>query len=100
MIKIEGKQVGGITSHEIPDEDQTIDDAIHLHLIKPHIDHIEYYQRNAEDCPWARGNWIIDIYLLDGNIFCIRLPLSLSIERIKRYLIPVQEYLNEQTQKT
>lgn len=51
------------------------------------------YFRDANDCPFGRGNWIGDVNFSDGSILCIKLPKEMSVEKMKSYFSPFHEFL-------
>lgn len=47
------------------------------------------YLRDERDCPFARGNWMIDIVFDDGEIQCIKLPKEITEEQVNKWLQPL-----------
>lgn len=91
---IVGHSVDGRTLHSVPDENRDIREIIDFESEAfKKILGVSIYQRLPEDCPWARGNWMIDIQLSNGTrigqVFCLRLPLEMEEEAVVRFAKPL-----------
>lgn len=54
------------------------------------------YRREPEDCPFGRGNWMLDLFYTDKNFpaipnLCIRLPYEWTKEEMDQYMIGFKE---------
>ena len=85
------QEVDGQTPKHMPGEDETIADYIHLDELNKHIDGIDVYKRSPEDCPWARGSWMLDVMLKNGQLMCWRFPIEMSAEFAKKFFAPIVE---------
>jgi hypothetical protein len=60
------------------------------------IKYLSYYFRSPEDCPFGRGNWIIDLFSERDNqipIICIKLPKEMTKEQVKQFIKPLSDYI-------
>lgn len=96
-MKIIGEKVECSNRYEIPLEGETIADDFKIELMLPHIDTVNYYLRKQEECPFNRGNWIIDIRFIEGNLFCIKLPKEMTEENVIKFIKPLTDLLNKVT---
>lgn len=95
MVSWKVKEVKGFVRGVIPEKDETIfTDFPELEANANFIDDVKYYYRAVDDCPFARGNWIIDIELF-GNIFALKLPLSMHANDVIRYIKPLRKKLDK-----
>lgn len=92
-IKIE--EVQGYNKISIPDEDETIGDFLNLEELAPVIKEVMIYERPKEACPFARGNWVIDTRLKNGQLTSIKLPLKMKEEQVMRYVKPLIDIIDE-----
>lgn len=72
-------------------QNETIKDVLNIDDIKKIISSVTFYYRPPRDCPLSRGNWILDLELLDGNIICYKFPKELSEDEFKSFLAPLLE---------
>lgn len=87
-IEIYGKYVDCRVTDKIPADDVFIDEIVCMDKIQG-LSHVDIYLRNKIDCPFGRGNWIIDIIFKDGQIFSVKLPSQMTEERVKDYCKPL-----------
>ncbi len=88
MITI--REVEALNRQEIPGPEDDISEIIDLtpeEISK--ITGIDIYMRDANACPLARGNWIIDITQKNGGIMCIKLPKQMKREDVLQYALPL-----------
>lgn len=79
-----------------PELGVTISDDFDLDRIVKVLKGFSYYRREREDCPFARGNWIIDLYENDTDIFLsLKLPLEMTEDEIIQYIQPLIEVIEE-----
>lgn len=90
------KMVVGVNRCSIPDENETIEDDFDLKQLKPLIENLVVYTRDKLDCPFGRGNWLINLYLKDNSIYAIKLPKEMSQEHIKKYIQPLLNFLKRE----
>jgi hypothetical protein len=80
-----------LNRRNVPRPDENIIDDVGLteEAIKL-IDHISIYKRNPEDCPFARGNWMIDMHAEDCHVLlCVKLPLEMSHDAVMHFCQPL-----------
>lgn len=94
-MAITARYVDSKVLNRIPDDNETIEDFIDLNKTMPHVASIAYYFRAPEDCPFARGNWILDLKLKDGNITCFKFPKEMSEDHFLKFLIPLLNHTRE-----
>jgi hypothetical protein len=98
MAELKIMEVEGLTRKDIPKEGETILDDFGINfdtLIGLHV-----YYRSPEQCPWGRGNWIIDMSFDNTDkIFCLRLPKDMEKEKVINFVKPVSEILEEKLKK-
>jgi hypothetical protein len=85
------EEVDGQTLRYMPSEGETIADYLNLDELNKHMEAICVYQRSAEDCPWARGNWILDVRLKNDQLLCWRFPIEMSSKFAKKFFAPIVE---------
>lgn len=95
-LKISMQKIDCKVRHAIPPEDKDITEiiAFPIEYLKICLSNIEIYLRSPEDCPYARGNWIIDLIFKDGRVLCIKLPKEMEKSDVLRYCAPLLEFLN------
>lgn len=69
------------------DKDENILDLLLLHDIE--VIAIEIHLRNKVDCPFNRGNWIIDLTFKDGSMVCLKLNKDISENDVMNYCKPL-----------
>lgn len=95
MVNVIGFEVDGQTRPTIPEAGETIEEIVVFDPdVLNSIKSIKIYQRDKDACPWALGNWIIDIFLFDGKVFCLRLPLEMTKEHVLEYCKPLYDALD------
>jgi hypothetical protein len=87
------EEVRGYNCPNIPGDDETIDDHLEIDMLLPFVYSVSYYRRNPEDCPLARGNWMVDIRLKDGQMMCYKYPIEMKEEKFVTFLRPLLEKL-------
>lgn len=85
------KEVGGFTRRTIPDKSEDISEIVNInHIIDYNLlRYVHIYLRSPEECPFARGNWMVEMYSSDENITIIRLPKEMQKEEVIRYCDPL-----------
>jgi hypothetical protein len=89
-INIKLRKVDGMTRGSVPDEGVTIFDDFDFDIDS--IDYFDIYLREPQDCPFGRGNWLIDIYSKDDRLLCIRLPMEMSESQVFAYAKPLIDF--------
>lgn len=84
----------------IPDKSEDIfTDFPDLRSAVELISRVSCYPRSARDCPFGRGNFMIDIYDMDGNIRCIKLPKEMEESHFFDYVRPLMVACREKDLK-
>lgn len=94
-MRCELHKVNGVNRQSKPRDDQTIATDFEIDKMIPLIKNIRLYLRQPKDCPFARGNWMIDLYFKDGGIYSIKLPLEMTEKEINDYAKPLIEQFYE-----
>lgn len=89
---ISAQEVECSVRHTVPKDGETIEEIINLDVVLKEGHSVNWYRRPPEDCPFARGNKIIDIHFKNGSILCIKLPLETTDEQVKKYLEPLSRH--------
>ncbi len=76
---------------EEPAPNDTISDEIDIDLLIRLSRKIIYYFRSKQECPMNRGNWIIDAYLKNGTIECLKYPPTMTKERFEEFIKPLRD---------
>jgi hypothetical protein len=96
---MQAKEVDCYVSHSIPTDKENILTDFDFNI--PNIHSVGVYFREPEACPFARGNWLIDIHFIDDTISCIKLPKEMSEEQVMSYIKPLINILEDRkTSKT
>jgi|FreactTroBogLake_1042271.scaffolds.fasta_scaffold10853_2 hypothetical protein len=95
--KIYINNVDCFVKKNIPKENETIEDEFNLKGLLKIIQCINHYYRKPEDCPFGRGNWILDIYTKEGSIKCFKYPIKMTEEHFISYLKPLLDKLTKST---
>jgi hypothetical protein len=94
-MDISGKEVSCLNRLSVPKEGENILDDTNLRdFIKEIEDYVVYF-RDPIDCPFARGNWIIDIKFKDGEMFCMKLPKEMDVDQVMDWVRPLHEALKK-----
>ncbi len=88
-MQIIRREVHGYNHAEMPEENETIADSLDIEVLLPIIHSVSYYLRSPQDCPLARGNWILDIEAKDGQLYCFKYPKEMSEGRFVEFLQPL-----------
>lgn len=88
-MTVQIQKVSCLVKNSIPDENTTIKDEIDLDSLIPNVKSINYYERKAKDCPFARGNWILDLEFKKGGTLCFKFPLEMKKTAFVAYIQPV-----------
>lgn len=83
-------EVPGIHINSVS-EKENIEDHFKIEELLKIISSLSFYYRDPICCPFARGNWVVDLHFTDGGIYSIKLPKSMSEERIHKYLKPLTD---------
>src|SRR5271170_2421728 len=91
MKGFEAKKVSCLNRTNFPEENEdfSTDFEISPEMISA-INKIDIYFRGPEDCPYGRGNWIIDILLKNEIIMCVKLRKEMTLEEVKKYIKPLK----------
>ena len=84
---------------EIPLENETIADDFEIEKMAPFIKQVSVYLRDSFECPFGRGNWMIDMRFLDGRLFSIKLPKQMKEDDIKKFVQPLIDILDKKNDK-
>lgn len=90
-MKVTMKQVQCFNRHSIPEEGKTIDDDLNIEDVIKNSKFMDYYFRKPKDCPFGRGNWILDLTLKDGTIISYKYPKEMTEERFLEFLKPLMD---------
>lgn len=71
------------------EENETIENHVELDLLIPYILSFNFYLRSPFDCPFARGNWVIDFYFYDGSLVSFKFPKDITEVRFKEFMQPL-----------
>lgn len=97
---IKAQNVPCLDRDSVPDENESIATDFEIDLFFPIISKVRGYLRTKEECPFARGNWIIDITFNHSDIFCIKLPIEMTEENFLKYSKPLMDkFKNNQENK-
>lgn len=94
-MKLKIQQVDCQVREDIPPENETIEEDFHLDILVSMIAEINWYFRLPEECPFNRGNWILDITLLDGTLKCFKFRKEMSEERFREFLKPLLDAVKQ-----
>lgn len=75
----------------IPEPNETI--LTDMKINAEAIYDMKVYFREPEDCPYNRGNWIIDIFFSETDLLCLKLPKEMSKEAVLAYIKPLTDEL-------
>lgn len=88
------QSVQSLNKHAPPLPGETIADDFDVVAIVEAGLSISVYPRAKEDCPFNRGNWIID-FKLGGDVkFCLKLPIQMKEEEVLSWLKPLTDKLH------
>lgn len=90
-MEIRVEQVDGVNRGTIPKDGETIADDFNLDELLSVVKSIHTYQRDKIACPFARGNWILDLHLVDGKIYSIKLPIEMTENHFIKWCEPLIE---------
>ena len=79
--------VEGYHRKTIPNENESVLDHFDFNIET--ISSVVVYQRSPEDCPLARGNWVIDVKFDDGHLLALKLPKEMTPEQMRKYCQPL-----------
>lgn len=94
-MKVIEQEVHGFTLNKIPEENETIADDINISELLKHMEDVCIYLRPKEDCPFNRGNYIVDVTLDDGEVISLRYPIEMKEDHFKRYIAPLVDALDK-----
>lgn len=87
-------EVSGLVRTEVPGDGETIATDFDINQMAPDIKEVCMYYRSKEDCPFGRGNLILDITHQDGGIFCIKFPFEMTEQHLMDYIKPLVDEIN------
>jgi hypothetical protein len=93
-MNVKMQEVHGFNHAAIPEAHETIADSLDIDKLIPIIHCASYYLRSPEDCPLARGNWMLDIEAKDGQMYCFKYPKEMTEERFIKFLEPLLSRMN------
>ena len=96
MKQVLGRDVNTVNRNEVPSENETICDDMDVNLASEFFTSVKVYFRDKDECPFNRGNWIIDFFTCGDTmipIFCMKLPKSMTEEQVKRWVKPLVDKL-------
>jgi hypothetical protein len=70
-------------------DNETINDFLDIDAVVKVASSIAYYLRYKQDCPYGRGNWILDIYCKNDEIVMLKFPKDMTEERFALFLKPL-----------
>jgi hypothetical protein len=85
-MQITGENVDCLNRNNVPDKHETIMEVIDK---VDDVISIDIYLRESIDCPFGRGNWLIDVRFKDKSLVCIKLPKEMSQEAVNAYCQPL-----------
>lgn len=85
-IKAKLRKVDCFVRNSIPSESDNINE---FDFNPKNIVYMDVYFRKPEDCPFARGNWLVDVYMTDETMVCIKLPKEMSEKQVLSYVKPL-----------
>jgi hypothetical protein len=88
-----------LNRHEIPKKNETIKTDFPEMFTIPHvlesISEVNVYYMSKDECPFNRGNWIIDIVFGGHHIQCIKLPSSMPKDAVDEFIKPLVDALEK-----
>lgn len=72
---------------------ETIDEILKLEQIKAYTEKIQIYFRGETQCPFDRGNWIIDLYFKNGQMICLKFSPDIPENRFKEFVKPLTDIM-------
>ncbi len=91
-IRATSKEVNCLVRNAIPASGETIlddFDNFSAHRIKK----MTVCYRQPEECPFGRGNAVVDLYFTDGELLCLKLPLDTPQDILYAWLKPILNHL-------
>lgn len=82
-------EVNGFTMKVMPKNNETIEDHMYIDALLENGSSFTYYYREPHDCPFGKGNWILDMIGKDGEITCFRFPKQMTEKRFLKFLHPL-----------
>ena len=93
-IKFAAKEFHCYVSDKIPIDHETIADELNINYLVDMSFRISYYLRSQEDCPFGRGNWIIDFELKNGQLIAFKYPKDISVDDFNKFIKPLIDKCN------
>ncbi len=72
---------------------ETIDEVLKIEQIKAYVEKIQIYFRDETQCPFGRGNWIIDLYFKNGQMTCLKFSPDITENRFKEFVKPLTDII-------
>lgn len=89
-MSITVKEIEGIVRNTPLNENETIVDLLYdIDKAVSDISYFEAYWRHKSECPFARGNLVIDITYKDDSIMCIKLLYETTPEQLCAFMHPL-----------
>ncbi len=88
-MELKLQKINAYNRDSIPEENATIEDDLYLDMMIPLISNVEWYFRSPEACPFARGNWMLDLHMIDGSINAFKFPKEMKEEQFVAFIKPL-----------
>lgn len=92
-MKIE--KVNGTNRKNIPEDGADISEVVNIEYLIEFLESINIWYRGKESCPFARGNWLIDLTNKFGETYCIKLPKEMTEQAVMKYAQPLLDRFKE-----
>src|ERR1700678_2908926 len=89
------EKVNCLNRNTVPPEGETIADDFEIEKMAPLIHDMTIYLRKKEDCPFNRGNWMIDIRLINGALWSLKLPKEMKKAEVMNHVQPLIDSLKK-----
>ena len=76
-------------------EGEKISDDIDVELLFSIIQSYAYYFRKPEDCPFGRGNWMLDVHTNEGRTISFKYPKEMNEERFIEFIKPLTDLFKQ-----
>ena len=93
-MQIIGQEVHCMNCNVTPEDHETIADYMDIDEVIKHAKDVIWYRREKRDCPFGRGNWIIDLPMKTGEMICAKYPLEMSHEQFLKFIKPLIDAFN------
>jgi len=86
-------EIYSINRSSAPLPNETIKDDMDIEGLLKLFKTYKVYSRSKEECPFHRGNWVIDFFTPDNSTipgFCVKLPAYMTEEEVLKWLEPLK----------